>query len=85
MSFFPKVKLFGNLLLFGVVIKDYFFELAFCTGESMLPTIQASGDLIIIDKTRSIYSKQLNRGDIVVLISPEDSKRLICKRLVAMV
>lgn len=47
----------------------------------MLPTLRAKGDAILVEK----MSVALNRGDVVVTISPNEPDKLICKRIVAMV
>lgn len=50
----------------------------------MLPTLRAKGDAILVEKM-SVALRSLNRGDVIVTISPNEPDKLICKRIVAMV
>ena len=68
----------------AVLFKDYIAELAVCSGESMLPTLKSDGDVLLIDKI-SPALKTINRGDVVVCLSPEDPDKWICKRVVGKV
>lgn len=71
----------------GVVLfKDYVGEVAFCAGESMLPTLRNEGDILFIDKTCLLLGKHgIQQGDVIVCASPSDHQRLICKRVIASV
>jgi len=68
----------------AILFKDYVAEVAVCTGESMLPTIRDSGDMVLVEKV-SLSLGSLSRGDVVVCASPFDSNRLICKRIIGLV
>lgn len=50
----------------------------------MLPTIASEGEFILVEKM-SISLKRIERGDVVVLTSPDDPDKLICKRVVGLV
>lgn len=50
----------------------------------MLPTIANEGEFILVEKL-SVPMKKIQRGDVVVLTSPEDSDKLICKRVIGLV
>lgn len=69
----------------GVVLfKDYVAEAAVCSGESMLPTLQSTGNVLLVEKVSPVL-QTIARGDVVVCVSPEEPSRLICKRVVGMV
>lgn len=55
-----------------------------CEGESMLPTLRAQGDAILVEKL-TVALRDLHRGDVVVATSPNEPDKLICKRIIAMV
>ncbi len=46
----------------------------------MLPTLNMSGDFLLID----YYSKDYRIGDVVVAVSPVDPTMNVCKRIVGM-
>lgn len=50
----------------------------------MLPTIEAEGEAVLVEKI-SISLRAIQRGDVVVAVSPNDPDRLICKRVVGLV
>ncbi len=79
-------KVMVTVQIFGaaVLVRDYVGEIAFCTGESMLPTLRTRGDVLLIDKTFLALGKPLRHGDVVVVSSPTDPSRLICKRVVGL-
>ena len=71
----------AKILGTAVLIKDHVVEAAFCTGESMEPTINSRGDIILISK----FNKwRFNCNSIVVTISPTEPKHLICKRVLGL-
>lgn len=56
-----------------------------CEGSSMLPTLNPHGD-ILLQESLSVRRNppRLDRGDLVISISPVDPSRLICKRLIGL-
>ncbi|KAB5592262.1 Mitochondrial inner membrane protease subunit 1 [Ceratobasidium theobromae] len=56
-----------------------------CEGSSMLPTLNPHGD-ILLQESLSVKRNppRLDRGDLVISISPVDPSRLICKRLIGL-
>ena len=54
-------------------------------GPSMLPTMNTSGsgDLVLADRLSPLLGR-IGRGDIVVVRSPENPRKLITKRIIAM-
>eukprot|EP00298_Acanthocystis_sp_HF-20_P024036 c34031_g1_i1.p1 GENE.c34031_g1_i1~~c34031_g1_i1.p1 ORF type:complete len:165 (+),score=59.01 c34031_g1_i1:33-497(+) len=54
--------------------------LTFTTGKSMEPTIDESGNILLLDKFKA--ADRLNRGDVVVAISPIEPHKSVCKRVI---
>ncbi|XVF79174.1 hypothetical protein PTKIN_Ptkin14bG0198800 [Pterospermum kingtungense] len=52
-------------------------------GPSMLPTLNISGDVVLVDRFSHRLGK-LGSGDLVLVRSPLDPKRSLTKRIVAM-
>jgi mitochondrial inner membrane protease subunit 1 len=52
------------------------------SGPSMLPTMEASGQVVL--ENRLISPSRLRRGDLVTYISPLDPTRVVCKRLIGL-
>lgn len=74
------VQFVGGAILF----KDYVAEAALCAGESMLPTLNSEGDILLVEKLGTTL-RTIKRGDVVVCTSPSDPDKLICKRVIGMV
>ncbi len=68
----------------AILFRDYVAEAAMCTGESMLPTLKSEGDVILIEKV-SLALGHIDRGDVIVTVSPTDPAKLICKRVLGLV
>lgn len=62
------------------VVRHYLFDIMSCVGPSMLPTMNASGDLVLISCHRR-HSYQ--RGDVVVAHSINNPRHKVCKRIIA--
>ncbi|CAL1527042.1 unnamed protein product [Lymnaea stagnalis] len=65
---------------------DLFFAVRTVDGVSMQPTLNPDGnntDFVLLDR-RVTSSLQLERGDVVSLISPKDPSQWLIKRVVAM-
>ena len=65
---------------FMYVVRHYLFDIMSCVGPSMLPTMNASGDLVLISCHRR-YAYQ--RGDVVVAHSITNPRHKVCKRIIA--
>ena len=52
-----------------------------CIGPSMLPTFNASGDIVLLDRFSPRFLNKLERGDVVVARSPTSVRQTICKRI----
>ena len=66
---------------FMYVVRHYVFDIMSCVGPSMLPTMNASGDLVLISCHRR-YNYQ--RGDVVVAQSITNPRHKVCKRIIAL-
>ena len=62
-------------------VRHYLFDLMSCVGPSMLPTMNAAGDLVLISCHRRY---QYQRGDVVVAQSITNPRHKVCKRIVAL-
>ncbi|KAJ3176896.1 IMP1 inner mitochondrial membrane peptidase-like, partial [Irineochytrium annulatum] len=67
-----------------VLIQQNLFEITMCTGPSMLPTFSIWGDLVLVEYVTWKWRRKLDRGDVVVAVSPLNPQRYICKRLVGL-
>ena len=52
------------------------------TGPSMLPTLNIEGDALLIDRISPRFRKVIP-GDVVIVCSPENPRKLVTKRLIA--
>ncbi|OBZ76911.1 WD repeat domain phosphoinositide-interacting protein 3 [Grifola frondosa] len=70
----------------GIIFTEYFYNVKAVRGRSMQPTLNPDTsrwqDIVIFDRF-SIIWRRYNRGDVVALRSPVDSK-LIVKRIIAL-
>lgn len=72
-----KLAKFGSFLY---VVKTYVFEVSMCAGPSMLPSLNPSGDIVVIDR----WSPRVGRvrvGDVVTAVSPNNPRQNVCKRV----
>eukprot|EP00035_Acanthoeca_spectabilis_P003216 m.91888 g.91888 ORF g.91888 m.91888 type:complete len:217 (-) comp11996_c1_seq1:369-1019(-) len=65
------------------VFTEYVCEITLCVGPSMMPTLNQFGD-IILTESWSLRRNQLQRGDVVIAISPRNPNAAICKRILGM-
>lgn len=65
--------------------KTFLVDVTYSPGPSMLPTMNTSGsgDLVLADRLSPLLGR-IGRGDIVIVRSPENPKKLITKRIIAM-
>ncbi|CAI5463610.1 unnamed protein product [Closterium sp. Yama58-4] len=65
------------------VFTNYVMDVTMCMGPSMLPTLNAAGDVVLLEHiTPALHA--LKPGDIVVAKSPSNPRMMVCKRIVAM-
>jgi signal peptidase I len=76
-----------GLALFKFAAALYLFqknvgELMICVGPSMLPTLSAEGDVVVLEHFTPYY-RDLCRADVVVAVSPQNPRMSVCKRVAA--
>lgn len=62
------------------VTNNYVFGVALVHGPSMLPALNSSGDVLLVDKL-STHLGDISFGDVVLLQSPEDPRKIVTKRV----
>ncbi|KAJ8616689.1 hypothetical protein MRB53_036061 [Persea americana] len=75
--------LLAKFLCFCHVTNNYICSIALVCGPSMLPTLNLTGDLVLVER----ISPRINRvghGDIVIVRSPENPRKTITKRITGM-
>mmetsp|Transcript_25697 Transcript_25697/g.67425 ORF Transcript_25697/g.67425 Transcript_25697/m.67425 type:complete len:214 (+) Transcript_25697:227-868(+) len=80
------LTLSGNVLRYACyihVFTEYVCEVTLCVGPSMMPTLNQSGDVVL---TESWTPRRglLERGDVVVAVSPRNPNSAICKRVLGL-
>jgi len=64
---------------------EYFGHPAFMYGPSMLPTLAEGGEIVIEDRISvHLNPGKLQRGELVILNSPLEPQRSICKRVIGL-
>ncbi|KAJ8084227.1 hypothetical protein PM082_002994 [Marasmius tenuissimus] len=67
------------------IFTEYVGRPSIMQGPSMLPTLANEGEIVIEDRlTYRLWPESLARGDLLILKSPIDANRLICKRLLGL-
>ncbi|XP_054153803.1 mitochondrial inner membrane protease subunit 1-like [Oppia nitens] len=66
----------------GYISWNFIAEPILCSGSSMEPTLH-DNDIILTERFSSVFTKNYNRGDVVVARCPTNPNTLICKRVVA--
>ena len=62
----------------------YGYSFSYCQGPSMLPTINTTGDIVLIDHfSYHFRGKEFQRGDVIISTSPDDRNKNVCKRITA--
>ncbi|XP_057544282.1 mitochondrial ATP-independent inner membrane protease subunit 1b-like [Amaranthus tricolor] len=64
------------------VTRTYLLDVSYATGPSMLPTLNIEGDALLIDRISPRFRKVIP-GDVVIVCSPENPRKLVTKRLIA--
>ncbi|KAI3980377.1 hypothetical protein MKX01_003916 [Papaver californicum] len=80
---FDRTVLVGKFLCFLHVTNTYICSPTLAFGPSMLPTLSIRGDLLLTEKISTRLGK-VNNGDIVLVRSPENPKRILSKRILGM-
>ncbi|XP_026405603.1 mitochondrial inner membrane protease subunit 1-like [Papaver somniferum] len=80
---FDRTILVGKFLCFLHVTNNYICSPTLVFGPSMLPTLSITGDLVLTEKISTRLGK-VNNGDIVLVRSPENPKKILTKRILGM-
>jgi signal peptidase I len=72
----------GSLLSYALNVRDHLIQPFVITSESMYPTISSRDRALAIKNAYQVADPQ--RGDIVLLASPEDRHQFWMKRIIAM-
>lgn len=85
LEFFKKCHqsyLYFRFLVWYIFLNEFIFDFFLLEGESMLPTFDAYGNIVIIDKLSYKFDAfKFKRNDIVCLVNPVNPKMLMCKRI----
>lgn len=70
-------------------VTEYGVDITMTIGPSMLPTLNLSGDTLLVDRRMNLPSylyspRPLRVGDVVVCKSPQDVTHTVCKRVVGL-
>jgi len=80
-----KILKFANLLVALHLVAEYVVAIQHVAGPSMLPTMEATGDLVLENRfIGRFFPERLARGDLVTFVSPLDPKRVVCKRILGL-
>ncbi|CAO2823426.1 unnamed protein product [Amaranthus hypochondriacus] len=64
------------------VTRTYLLDVSSAPGPSMIPTLNIEGDALLIDRISPRFRKVIP-GDVVIVCSPENPRKLVTKRLIA--
>lgn len=77
--------LYFRFLVWYIFVNEFIFDFFLLEGESMMPTFDAYGNIVIIDKiSHKLNYLNYNKGDIVCLVNPVNPKMYMCKRITKM-
>jgi mitochondrial inner membrane protease subunit 1 len=77
---FSRTFLMVKALCVIHVINEHVCCLSHVRGPSMLPALNLAGDVVAVDRL-SVRRGKVGPGDVVLLISPEDPRKLVAKRV----
>lgn len=85
-----RVRFVGKVLSYVIrggcavhVLQSHFYEFTETRGESMLPTLAASGDFVYTSKSYKL-GRGVEIGDCIVALKPTDPDQRVCKRVTGM-
>ncbi|KAH7298431.1 hypothetical protein KP509_25G042900 [Ceratopteris richardii] len=93
-QWFPKLKPLGrevwerSVLLTQFlccihIIKEHVVEIHQVMGPSMLPTFSAVGDVLLVERLSTKFQR-IKQGDVVMALSPENPRLIVCKRVLGL-
>ena len=66
------------------VASTYGVSFTKCIGPSMEPTLNETGDYVLIDNfSYRVLKRPYKNGDVVICVCPYDSSKTVCKRITA--
>eukprot|EP00250_Pteridium_aquilinum_P006822 c16660_g2_i1 orf=812-1297(-) len=65
------------------VFKEHVVEIHQVMGPSMLPTFSATGDVLLVERLSTRFQR-VKQGDIVMSLSPENPRLIVCKRILGL-
>ena len=72
-----------RFLVWFVFIHEFIFDFYQLEGESMIPTFNAFGDIVIVEKiSKSIGTYKAKKGEIICLTNPVNENMSLCKRII---
>ncbi|OVA07085.1 Peptidase S26A [Macleaya cordata] len=80
---FDRTVIVAKFLCFLHVTNNYICTPALVYGPSMLPTLNLTGDLILAERISTRLGK-VSPGDIVLVRSPENPRKIVTKRVMGM-
>lgn len=72
------------MILCVSIFKNHCYEMHYSMGLSMLPTLNPRGEIVLLNKWKYKYGQNIKVGDVVVARKPNDSTKLICKRVIGL-
>ncbi|XP_042430619.1 mitochondrial inner membrane protease subunit 1-like [Zingiber officinale] len=78
-----RASLVVKAACFVHVVNTYIVGIAFVRGPSMLPTINLTGDVVAVERITPRRGT-VEVGDVVILISPENPRKTVAKRVVGL-
>ncbi|XP_071691885.1 mitochondrial ATP-independent inner membrane protease subunit 1a [Rutidosis leptorrhynchoides] len=78
-----RAAVFAKFLCLLHVTNTYIFSPTLVYGPSMLPTLNLTGDVVLSEYISHRLGK-VGPGDVVLIQSPENPRKMITKRIVAM-
>jgi len=80
-----RILQIANFLAAVHLFAEYGFAIQNVSGPSMLPTMEAEGELVLENRfVGRFYPERLARGDLVTFVSPLDPQRIVCKRILGL-
>lgn len=64
-------------------IQEYGVAVSMTVGPSMMPTFNAHGDIVIVNRSKQLFPNYKS-GDVIIASNPNDPKTIVCKRIIAM-
>lgn len=69
-------------VIWYLFINEFIFDFYQLEGESMIPTFQPAGDIVVVDKlSKWMYKKDYRKGEIICVLNPVNNSIYLCKRI----